>query len=118
MSDDFLLCRALGHAWGALTMGYGVTDRAGVEQTNWAFLRLECERCGMRVERHVDAFFGLVDSTYSQPEGYAVTGQGAGHYRAEARRELLVRFAGKPPRARRRSPRHAAPEAAPEGNSR
>lgn len=97
LSTDYLLCRGLGHAWGAISFGYGVVDRVGVEHANHAWLRLECDRCGMQVERHVDPWFALTGSTYATPDGYAIVGQGRGNYRAEARRELLARFAGPPP---------------------
>jgi hypothetical protein len=102
LPDAYVECRAFGHNW-TTELGYGWRDRAGVIQASGAYVRQRCDRCGMAVERHFDAFYLMAEpSRYTPPKGYVLNGSGRGDWRQETRRELFTRRIGPPPRRRQR----------------
>lgn len=104
MPDTFVECRAWGHDW-ETDLAYGAKNPdTGHTMTAWSRLHGTCKRCGMKVIRIYDQFFGIAaPPQYSRPKGYDVRGTGHTKWKTEARRESFERRLGPQPRGRKRS---------------
>lgn len=67
IQDDFIRCRAIGHAWFETP-----DDRAWSDMRVWRHcLVLRCERCGMERYDGIDARGEVGQRAYKRPEGYS-----------------------------------------------
>lgn len=83
LDGTFLVCRDLHHAWGVDHYATGA---------NGAVTRvLLCERCGTERVDEWTLRGARVRAFYRYPDGYQLTGAGAGYDREAMRREVLQR---------------------------
>lgn len=86
LSDEFLQCRNLGHAWSPLRAEFRSKERA-------YYVAYLCSRCQTERYQWLDRRGGIVSGSYDYPDGYTHTRQGriSSHGRAELRLEQLGR---------------------------
>jgi hypothetical protein len=89
MPDEYVMGRAFGHNF-KIVMKWGAKV-GNVTYTGYATVVKKCRDCPYKVTQIFDGQMGLVEEHREPPKGYAITGQGRGNYRREARLELLRR---------------------------
>lgn len=95
LSNDFLLCRELGHLWRSWSVGE-LHDAVEEGRTIGWYRTLRCNRCKTKREQHIDDRGFVYSNVYTHPEGYLLEGMGriVGEGRGLLRLESIRRITG------------------------
>ena len=115
MADEYVVCRAYGHAWDVELLTFAMVG--GVERRGYRTEARACTRCGTQARTVYDGQLGLLEQAWMYAAGYLLPAGAEVHYRTEAMAELWTRAETRD-RAKPKGKRRSRPASHPVGSSR